>query len=827
MIRKLLLTSGVISASLYAIPTSHIETLNKVNNLKIDQEINDFQTKRTDRENAIKEQFDNINNASNQKEAASALIKRYVGPRNDMHFHKINKNIDSTTQRSYDIYSYEVVNHELNVYGSSVVAMAHGWYQWLRNQGYGMIDWENEFIHIPSTIPNLAKTTVISPYEKHIFGNQASVTYSQTYWNKYKWMDFSSWLVLHGYDLVFDHIGRESVYADFYKSLGFTDNEIQNFESGPAYSPFQQIGNVHNIHPNPYFFKYANKRKILNHNILNIFNKLDITPIAPGFSGLVPKSINKIEQYKNTKLVQTNWSEVSNYFIDPRESDILKIFEKKYIELYEKEYGSKDFYNVDGFNEISFDGMTKSILGNYANKFLTSVYNGIEEATRLHANGSSILVMQGWAFGYMRNNMDSMFDYSVYHEMVKDLPDDKFLVMDECIEYMVHKHGVDSQSSIYLRDHADLNAQAFDNKLWSYSLIPNFGANTGFSGFLKWYASAGPEALKRKNNGHLYAYGSSTEGIDNNSESHEIISEMGWRDTPIDFNEWIQKYCLSRYGFWNDKLKRYWDIRTSSVNGKYYSNIAWLIQGYPKLNPNNIEFFNELIEAFYLFAEIAQDIEASNPSPLFKDDLYFNAGYYESMDINRVLGVVHTYSSSSRIEWAKSQVAEALTKVDKILALHSTDRFSKWIRWAKQWGDTEEEKNYYAYDAKMILTWWMNQGLNNYAGKMWSGLISSYYAPKIQYVFDLSLDHNYHTADENTFLFDWLNRKMSDDEISSKPYENQYSMAISMLKHKPIALDSIPGTEKPGRGIIIALVTVFTLFGIAIITYKISKNKKK
>ena len=52
------------------------------------------------------------------------------------------------------------------------------------------------------------------------------------------------------------------------------------------------------------------------------------------------------------------------------------------------------------------------------------------------------------------------------------------------------------------------------------------------------------------------------------------------------------------------------------------------------------------------------------------------------------------------------------------------------------WGITEEENDYYERQARMLLTVWGGPVLNDYANRMWGGLIGDYYAKRWNLFFE-------------------------------------------------------------------------------------------
>lgn len=827
MFKNLILSGALVVSSAIPVVQAQTSVSDAVIQKTPENVKHDFEQHRTDRAREIENQFVELSNATDAISSVKAIVERYAGHRTDMEFHKISKHVDASTSRKYDVYSYEVTNHKLVVEGSSVTAMAHGWYEWLKINGYGMVDWEDQYINIPTTLVDEPKVSVTSPYEKHIFGNQASVSYSQIWWDKYKWMDFSSWLALHGYDLAFDLIGRESVYADLYRSMGLSDEVIRKYESGPAYSPFQQIGCVNGVHSNPYFFKYADKRKALNHDLLNMFHKLGITPIAPGFTGFVPEELKDVEEYKDIKLVQTQWSGNWNHVIDPSSGDTFKNIQKKYIQLYEAEYGPQDFYVVDSFNEVTFPG-NKHPFKQFAHDFATQTHLGIEEGTKNHVKGSAVWVMQGWTIGWFRYTSE-MWSYDFFHEFFKDVPDDKVLLMDEAVDYNAHlwaeSYGDARPNFVYFKEPNNPNAQSFDGKMWSYSTIPSMGANTGINGDIKWYASAGPEALKLANNGHLYAYGNSTEGIDNAADVQELISDMGWKSESINFDEWIKNYSINRYGFWNNDLKTFWDLKCKSLNGHQEDHIQFTMQTYGK-QTSRFELTETIARSFKVFAKIAKERREDNSTKLFIDDLYSIAALYDTFRVSDILNEVNTYSTHSRIKQGLNYVRKYMPRIDRIIATHSSDRMARWIKWARQWGDNVAEKTYYASDAKMQITWWMNEGLNNYAAKIWSGLVGGYYQKKAEWILDKSLEGNYHLGDEHTnVLFPWIENDQKGESQNVTPYSDPFNKAISIIEEDDINLNTLDGLSKPGTVYWSVFVGLSAIAFAAIITIVIKKRR--
>jgi alpha-N-acetylglucosaminidase len=68
--------------------------------------------------------------------------------------------------------------------------------------------------------------------------------------------------------------------------------------------------------------------------------------------------------------------------------------------------------------------------------------------------------------------------------------------------------------------------------------------------------------------------------------------------------------------------------------------------------------------------------------------------------------------------------------VDALLNTHTAFMLGPWIEDARAWGTTKEEKDYYERQARTILSIWGGPILNDYANRMWGGLVKDYYAKR-------------------------------------------------------------------------------------------------
>ena len=77
---------------------------------------------------------------------------------------------------------------------------------------------------------------------------------------------------------------------------------------------------------------------------------------------------------------------------------------------------------------------------------------------------------------------------------------------------------------------------------------------------------------------------------------------------------------------------------------------------------------------------------------------------------------------------------EILLTVDKLLASHPLYRLDEWVDRAREWGETDKEKDAYEANAKRLITTW-GGFQEDYAARFWSGLIKDYYIPRMKLYF--------------------------------------------------------------------------------------------
>lgn len=611
-----------------------------------------------------------------------------------------------------DVFEQHIVNGQLLVKGSSAVALSHGFYDFLRTNHYGIVSWSGSRIAWPSTLKGAKTHRLVSPVKHHYYFNVVTYGYTMPYWDWNRWQKEIDWMALHGIDMPLALVANEAITARVWKQLGLTEQEINNYMVGPAHFPWMRMGNISGL-DSPLPQSWYAPQVALQHKILAAMRRMGMKPICPGFAGFVPKAINRV--YPEAKLLETSWADGAfhNWMLSPQQQLFSRIG-KMFIQEWEREFGKCDYYIVDSFNEMDIPFPPKEskeryeLLASYGDKVYQSIKAGDKDAT---------WVMQGWMFGYQRD----IWDYRSLEALVSKVPDDKMLLLDLAADYNAYIWKSTFNWDFY---------KGFYGKQWVYSVIPNMGGKSAFTGVLDFYANGHLKALKSANKGNLFAIGMAPEGIENNEVVYELLTDVAWKDTPTDIRSWLKDYTLSRYGTYNKALDDYWSGMLASAYNSFADHPRFNWQLSPK---DHLRGSAKTGDQFYRAIEsfVSCDGEMKN-NPLYQIDLKENKAMYLGGKADSIYSsILQAYSKKDWNDFDRltKDFCNQLTTIDQLLSSHPTLNLQRWLNFARKWGSTPAEKDYYEKNARRIITVW-GPPVNDYSARVWSGLISGYYLPR-------------------------------------------------------------------------------------------------
>jgi alpha-N-acetylglucosaminidase len=612
-----------------------------------------------------------------------------------------------------DDYCYQADDGRVTISGSSAVAICRGAYDYLKTHCDAIVTWSGSRLELPDKLPDAPPTCGHTPFSLRYYFNVVTFSYTLPYWDWERWGKEIDWMALHGLNFPLAPIGTEAILRRVWEKLGLTEEELDSYFVGPAHLPFHRMGSLIK-HDGPLPKDWFTDQVALQHKLLARMRDLGIEPIVQGFAGFVPPAFKRLNP--DVELRYAAWDggfdEGHSPMLLPPDSPHFAAIGKLYMDEWKKEFGEAKYFLADTFNEMEVPlsedpEKAREELAAYGE----NACNGIIEA-----DPNAIWVMQGWLFYYGRN----FWTKERVETFLSRVPNDKMLILDLANEYPYWK-GIQPLWEKF---------EGFYGKQWVYSLIPNMGGKTCFTGYLDFYASDPIKTVNSPNKGNLVGYGTATEGLENNDVIYELITDVAWRQEAVDLDEWTEHYCRCRYGDYPPQMKKAYDLLRQTVWGSFTDHPKFEFQLRPpaaaRTSVNRDPKGLEAVEAFLSCSDELKD------SPMYRSDAYELTGHYVGVVTHDLAAKIDELDKKGEIEERNrvvEQFLDLLIRLDAILAHHPTHRLDRWVDFARNKGQNEAEKDYYDANAKLICTHW-GGGIDDYATHIWSGLVAGYYASR-------------------------------------------------------------------------------------------------
>ena len=188
---------------------------------------------------------------------------------------------------------------------------------------------------LPAVLPLPAPARTVMPMKWRYAWNVCTAGYSFVWYDYPQWQFMIDWLALQGVNLPLAFNGQERVFFDAYKALGLTDAELWAYFSGPAFLPWNRMGNMQVRFPfpplSPLYARNCDLNKppkpqpdraphdpnqqafgALNSQVAGLDNgwldsqfalqvqivaamrAFGMTPVLPGFAGHVPAGLQRV-----------------------------------------------------------------------------------------------------------------------------------------------------------------------------------------------------------------------------------------------------------------------------------------------------------------------------------------------------------------------------------------------------------------------------------------------------------------------------------------------------------------------------------------------------
>lgn len=611
-----------------------------------------------------------------------------------------------------DFFELDQKGNKVVVRGNNYVSIATGINWYLKYYAGINLSWNGMQADLPEVLPPVLKKERHETDLKLRYDfNYCTFSYSMAFWDWKRWEQEIDWMALHGINLPLAMVGTDVVWKNVLEELGYTREEINAFIAGPGFQAWWLMNNLEGWGgPNP--DSWYERQEELQKRILKRMREYGIEPVLPGYSGMVPH--NAKDRLGLNVADPGRWNGYPRpAFLQPTDPQFERIAALYYREM-TRLYGKVSYYSMDPFHEG----------GNTSGVDLEAAGKAIWKAMK-QANPRAAWVVQAWGA-------------NPRPQMIRNLPAGDMVVLDLFSES--RPQWGDPASSWYRKE-------GFGQHDWLFCMLLNYGGNVGLHGKM---AHLIEEFYKAKDSSFgktLKGVGMTMEGIENNPVMYELLCELPWREQRFSKDEWLEGYLKARYGKSDSQVSQAWMLLSNTI---YNCPAASTQQGThesilcarPSWKAYQVSSWSEMsdyydpadvIRAASMMVDAAERFRGNNNFEYDLVDIVRQAVAEKGRLMYRVL--VDAYKAGDRelFKLSSDRFLRLILMQDRLLATRSEFKVGRWLESARNLGSTEEEKDWYEWNARVQITTWGNRvaaddgGLHDYAHREWNGLLRDFY----------------------------------------------------------------------------------------------------
>ena len=611
-----------------------------------------------------------------------------------------------------DFFELDQKGNQVVVRGNNYVSIATGINWYLKYYAGINLSWNGMQADLPEVLPPVLKKERHETDLKLRYDfNYCTFSYSMAFWDWKRWEQEIDWMALHGINLPLAMVGTDVVWKNVLEELGYTREEINAFIAGPGFQAWWLMNNLEGWGgPNP--DSWYERQEELQKRILKRMREYGIEPVLPGYSGMVPH--NAKDRLGLNVADPGRWNGYPRpAFLQPTDPQFERIAALYYREM-TRLYGKASYYSMDPFHEG----------GNTSGVDLEAAGKAIWKAMK-QANPRAAWVVQAWGA-------------NPRPQMIRNLPAGDMVVLDLFSES--RPQWGDPASSWYRKE-------GFGQHDWLFCMLLNYGGNVGLHGKM---AHLIEEFYKAKDSSFgktLKGVGMTMEGIENNPVMYELLCELPWREQRFSKDEWLEGYLKARYGKSDSQVSQAWMLLSNTI---YNCPAASTQQGThesilcarPSWKAYQVSSWSEMsdyydpadvIRAAGMMVDAAERFRGNNNFEYDLVDIVRQAVAEKGRLMYRVL--VDAYKAGDRelFKLSSDRFLRLILMQDRLLATRPEFKVGRWLESARNLGSTEEEKDWYEWNARVQITTWGNRvaaddgGLHDYAHREWNGLLRDFY----------------------------------------------------------------------------------------------------
>lgn len=621
-------------------------------------------------------------------------------------FEKINN------ENSNDVFELVTKNKQVVIKASGANAAAVGLNWYLKYYCHRSMSHMGDNLSPVYPLPVVKEQVKINAVAQYRYAlNYCTYNYTMSFYTWKDWEHELDWMALNGVNVMLVANGEEAVWQNVLRRIGYTEKEINDYITGPAYNAWWLMGNVQGWGGAMPQTQIDDRKKLVQQMIARM-QSLGIEPVMPGFYGMVPSDFKS--KTKAHIITQGNWGAfIRPDILDPTDTAfdrVAGIFYEETKKLYGK---SIHFFSGDPFHEGgSSEGVDLGKAGANIQKAIQKYFPG------------AIWVLQGW-----QNN-----------------PRKELLAEVDRSTVLIQELFGENTNNWETRE-------GYESTPFIWCVVNNFGERPGLQGKLERFASEVYRASNSTHKQYMKGVGIMPEGINNNPVTYELLLATAWHNEKLNVNEWVKRYAVARYGKYNDDINHAWKLLLQTT----YSNPGYqegppenILCARPALQIKSVSSWGSLKKGYdtAVFAVAVKRFAKAAPlfinSDTYKIDLINFMRQVLSNQADKVFAaMVQAYNEKNiaTFEMVTKQFLQLADETEGLLDTHPYYRLSTYQQQALQAGNTPEEKKNNLYNAMMLITYWGENNpkedyLHEYAYKEWSGMMNSFYKKRWEMYFN-------------------------------------------------------------------------------------------
>ncbi|MBO4504327.1 MAG: alpha-N-acetylglucosaminidase [Bacteroidales bacterium] len=603
---------------------------------------------------------------------------------------------------------------KVRIVGNNDNSLAMGLNHYLKYYAKTHVSWSlREPVELPDLLPPVdAPVRREALVKDRFFLNYCTYGYTMPWWNWEMWERFIDWMALNGINMPLAITGQEAVWYEVWREFGLTDAEVRNYFSGPAHLPWHRMANLDGF-GGPLPMSWLTGQKELQKKIVQRERELNMTPVLPAFAGHVPAQI--AQKFPQADIQQLSaWCGFEPTFFLNSNDSLFSVIQRMFMTKMTEMFGTDHIYGVDPFNEMDPPSWEPEYLADVSKHIYSSLRDVDPQARWLQMT---------WVFYYKRKSWTP----ERLHAYLTAVPADRLVLLD----YFCEKTEV-------WRTTESFYGQPF---VWCY--LGNFGGNTMLVGDIVALDRKLDTAL-REAGPNMTGIGSTLESFDVSPQIFEFLFERVW-NPHLDINVWTEMWADKRSGLADDALSRTaWHSLVQKIYHDWsFYGLGTQLVARPSLEGHGTYYTKpyysydnkDLRIATAALLNAAQ--QAKNKGIKLRDSQRYDLVNFASqylgncfMDIRNDFTQAYKRGDVPEMRRQVDLANQLFNDVDALLSTHPSFMLGPWVSDARALGSTPEEADYYERQAKTLLTIWGGPVLNDYANRMWGGLVKDYYAER-------------------------------------------------------------------------------------------------